>query len=822
MANETNAFADLVPTEDAPVAAVEETIKPEATKFKGLSDTDRAILNNFFDTQPNRRLAYGKKLGIEIDPKDLNKFRPLGSKGEYEGEIDPGLSEYTKPGGWTELYKDLKDVGYDILVQGPVTGYSSAAGAKLAAAGGPWAAIGGAVVGGGIGNAASEGLKGSIGDWLLDQDYVPPDRALTAIQSIIVGMAPAVMKAGGTLTKEAAQGFWNVRTEAIKNAIRATGGMPDEGLIDYAAKNPKMFTKEAVKGANEALQGTYKSIFGLEPDELLTKVSKREAKYIPENSLFRPKMDQLSKAQSAELMALDKNKAANWTVEEISGPLKATLARIETKLPSERTAEEEAARGYLLKKLDQLYRDAAEVSGKSIDDYAETVKVPKFTKTGGEVSSTQRAVVREQIAPTESKIVGQSPYQGKATMTETSFLEKAGINPSTLAVDEGQLNKVSTDLITGKRTLEPMSDSEVKSLIEKTGLNREQLLSAVEKRSSVSASTPIIQAGEPSKFGKDIGYDVKTHTPEGYKISGYDTYKIVKRADKSGLDQVQVPYSRGRGILDSMQSDAFDIEVPGSRFLKQSITTSSDRGLGFVADQKATAAGSTLQDINGKISSLLNTYKTNAQALTPDNLRRAFTSTNPDAAVYANVKSALAMADQELGTQLSTDVGLKSLQAWAENIHRNPKAFGSGRVMPEMAKGAVKGAASGAGLGAATGYAVGSTGPGAAIGGGLGLLAGGYRAGVMASPETALNVLGKTQGISEAIGRMPVPNAAALDAATQAAPATLREAISQYSPSALQGVYTSPLRELARPVVPVKPVEPPVEQNDFADLVPGE
>jgi hypothetical protein len=303
---------------------------------KPLGTMDRVILNNLFDTQPARRSAYLKKLGYEMNPKDENEYRPIGSTGGF-AEIDPGIYEEFKRGGLSaagkELLKDAGDIAYDVA-SGPPIAAGATLVSKLTAPGGPVLAIAGAILGGAAGNTAAEGVKKMAGDVLLDEN-VPIDKQGLVLQSIFTGIAPQLLKGGKTIAKEGYSAFLNMRKDAIINAAKQSGGGLSEEILNKAIKSPEMFTRESVDGATGRLKGVYKEIFGIE-DPLKLDAPERIS-----GGAFGKTMSPLNEAANAEIESLAKNPNARFELGEIEGPIKKKIFELSQKF--ERTPEEEAA-----------------------------------------------------------------------------------------------------------------------------------------------------------------------------------------------------------------------------------------------------------------------------------------------------------------------------------------------------------------------------------------------------------------------------------------------------------------------------------------------
>lgn len=312
-----------------------------------ITDQQRLIVQNLFDTQPEKRKAYMKQLGYELDPKDDNKYRPIGTTSGY-AEIDPGIGAYFKPGGLKEVARDMGDIAWDTVISGPLTAMGSAKGASLGAKAPGFAklilGVTGAVLGGSIGNATSEAFKSAAGEIALD-DNIPQDMKLTAIQSLISGGMPQVVKGLAKGGKMAVREILDSRAKAISNAAAASGGGLTPEIIEKAAKNPEQFSKEAVQGATEKLTGIYKEIFG-------TTVEKPKSTRQISGGIFKEKANELNKQADAELTRLAANPQADFTIGELSDPIKAQIKKLADKFSL--TSEESNALSYLRSKLNEL------------------------------------------------------------------------------------------------------------------------------------------------------------------------------------------------------------------------------------------------------------------------------------------------------------------------------------------------------------------------------------------------------------------------------------------------------------------------------------
>lgn len=326
---------------------------------KPISSMDRIILQNLFDTQPKRRAAYLEKLGYQMNPKDENEYRPIGSTGGF-AEIDPGFIDEYKRGGLKavgqEALKDLGDVAFDTAIAGPASVGGAALGGMGGLAGGPLA-IPAAILGGAGGNALAEGIKKNIGDILLDKD-VPIDKQGLIIQSVFAGLGPQVLKGAKVAGKEALDVYLRSRRDAIINAAKQSGNGLNEEILNKAVKNPEMFTREAVDNASGKLKDLYKNIFGIE-DPLKLDAPDR----INKNSMFGEKLNPLNAAANSEIDRLGSDQNANLTFNEIASPFIQKIEELSNKF--DRTSDEDAALSYLKNQLSTLKnRTTAIVNGK--------------------------------------------------------------------------------------------------------------------------------------------------------------------------------------------------------------------------------------------------------------------------------------------------------------------------------------------------------------------------------------------------------------------------------------------------------------------------
>lgn len=310
---------------------------PPQVRQEPISLMERLAFQNLFDTQPERRKAYAKRIGLELDPEDGNKFRALGSPKDapYDGEIDPQLGHGT---GWglriapeefekaqkrtfketaEEFGKDIGDVAFDLGVAGPLTTAGAMYGAGAGGGPTPMGFVGG-ILGGAAGNVVAEETKAGLGDLLLNEN-IPTDKTQMALQSMLAGMATGIPSAlrGG---KKFSVGKWiQKRTEAVENLIKAQGQISDEA-IQKAVEKPDMFTAEATAGARKKFLGFYKEFFGLDPEEDLAK----KVQYLdspPADSVIGKAMEPTRAARDAAIDQLSTNSSAQLSYKDAVSPI---------------------------------------------------------------------------------------------------------------------------------------------------------------------------------------------------------------------------------------------------------------------------------------------------------------------------------------------------------------------------------------------------------------------------------------------------------------------------------------------------------------------
>jgi len=384
---------------------------------------ERFVMQNFFDTNDAARRQYAKELGYEMDPLDDNLIRPIGSKNDYV-EIDPGFTDAYKKGGLKAVAKevlqdtgdityDLGDIGTKILAGissgggGAATG--AAAGSVVPGAGTAAGAVTGgtiaALVGAAAAGAVSNTIKQDIRNMYLDKD-IPWDLKETAVDAALTAAGAGAFKLGAKGIKVLKNFNMNRQINGIKNAIKASGGLADPDLIERAAMQPDLFTKEAVDGGAKRLDEAYKGMFGLKPEEFATQV--RDFDSIPTESLFGQQIAPLKKLATEETQSLSLNKAADVKYSDLQSKLADTYNNLERlMLSGNPTSEQKEAYTIVKDQMKNLRKMAAFDAG--VKDVA------KVTDSQLENVSLNYGRAREFLKGFQDAAFVQGPYGSKST-----------------------------------------------------------------------------------------------------------------------------------------------------------------------------------------------------------------------------------------------------------------------------------------------------------------------------------------------------------------------------------------------------------------------
>lgn len=277
---------------------------------KPLSDMERMIVTNIFDTNMKARSKYLKKLGYELDPSDddHNRYRPIGSKGEYI-EIDPGFSAYLKPGGLAEVWKDAKDLSFDTVAAPLITGTAAAGSAAAGGtgSGNPMIAAVAGLLGGAVGADLAEEYKRVLGEQLLNEgiERDAQDRVVYALTSGAVNYA-------AQFGRGAMKDYIKTGLEKTKNVIAniaSQGNKTTKEALKAIGDNPLQYLEMNFQGARKRLTDTYNGLLGRDP---VTAVAPEEIK----GGAFRTKMDELNSKAASEVERLSRDPAFDVNIKE--------------------------------------------------------------------------------------------------------------------------------------------------------------------------------------------------------------------------------------------------------------------------------------------------------------------------------------------------------------------------------------------------------------------------------------------------------------------------------------------------------------------------
>ncbi len=413
---------------------------------------ERIIIQNFFDSNDAARAKYLKQLGYEMAPDDDNLIRPIGSSAEWR-EIDPGFSDAFKKGGFSELakevFQDAGDIAYD----------ATDVGAKLLSAGG--GALAGLLTGGtgsiplAIAGAAAAGatsstIKQNVRQMFLDED-IPFDLKEAAIDAALSAGGAGAFKYGAKGIKAIGDLGLNARISAMKNAIKRAGSLSDPDLVERAARNPELFTKEAVDGGAVRLNQAYKKMFGLEPDEFADKV--RDFDSIPTDSLFGKQIKPLKELADQETKNLTMNAGANVKYSDISGKLQKAYFNLEEAMNNgdmtSTTVEAHKALGQQLKNL----KDLATKSAARTRAPLSTVELD-YGQARNFVKSLQDAT----FVQTGNGFKSQNPIMGQIAGEARRELDAVATNAGSKLPDlNAHMHQIYTDFNKAQAKLKPES-----------------------------------------------------------------------------------------------------------------------------------------------------------------------------------------------------------------------------------------------------------------------------------------------------------------------------------------------------------------------------
>lgn len=350
MADDTyNPFA----TEEAPVSP--------APQAEPLNPLDRYILQFIFDSQPKRRAQYLKQKGWQMNEKDPNEIRPMGSTGEFDTEIDPGgmlnFKQYLPKdastdeimGAVSETFGDVNEGLLDMIQGAMIEGVGDVAALGAGAVGGPAAMPFGRASGRAMAFNLLESSKDFVGDIILDKD-IPPDLKLRTIQTGFQAVAPDAfregVKLGTTAAKKVFAAPFKLVSQGVKNLLTFGGGKIDDISFDAIKKDPKTFANlDNIKDSTSRIGQTVNGIYGVGPEEAIPNK-------IMDDSLFQQRLNVLEGQRKQVVSQLSKDSKANPSLGEIMEPLKRQLSLLNDK--KVKNEEDKAGIRWLKEQLDEL------------------------------------------------------------------------------------------------------------------------------------------------------------------------------------------------------------------------------------------------------------------------------------------------------------------------------------------------------------------------------------------------------------------------------------------------------------------------------------
>ncbi len=326
---------DVQPEDNTP------TIDPRSHP---LTWDERLKATLLFDDNPKRRASYMKRIGFEVDPKDSNKVRPLGSQGGYDMEIDPGglgnISQYYKDG----KKSGLKEAGLDAVealdsffqgaaeeAAGLATG-AAAAGTTGIPTGGA-AAVPGFMAGRSAGRATANYLlnegKEALGNLFLDEQ-IPVEYQDKLFKAAVTSVAPEAIAEGGKMLLGAGKTALKGLQSGFKALLNIGGGNVSEAAMDALVKDPKTFANaDNLKNATTAISEKIGTITGLGPEEGIPK----RFRDLGDSSLFKTKMSEAENLRRDTVNTLSGVQEANTTVQFLTDMLEQAKAKVMSDKP---------------------------------------------------------------------------------------------------------------------------------------------------------------------------------------------------------------------------------------------------------------------------------------------------------------------------------------------------------------------------------------------------------------------------------------------------------------------------------------------------------
>lgn len=546
-----------------------------AIRQEPVSKWERFAFTNFFDTQTKRRDAYAKQIGIELDPKDHNKYRMAGVPKDtpYDQMIDP--KDFMD-------WQDATDVIGD-AISGIGSGLGTAAGAAVGGTlgstlPGPGTALGG-LAGGAMGSAegyqAVEGLKKLAGDWVLKTGKdMPLDQAELFQQKLIAGAIPvagAVLKQGGIAAVKA---WGNLRLNALKNIIRE-GGEMTKSVFNKLVQKPQLYTEEATQGGGKKLSEEFVKWFGKAPPEgateteirsFIDEVKRMGPKDFNDNTIAGQLLKPAKEEQQALLNALSQNRNADVSGSQLLSNIRGKISELEGARGEGTTAAGEEALNMLRKgreritgllksknpNIEYLEKQLADVRAANPHDVTNISKITKQLQSEIDNTKIDFGQARDQI----DLLQGDVYATADRVKTSENGLVKKVIGETKGILDEVS-NRPEMPRINGKSFADVNKDlsrklSATQDMMTKT--TPQKMINVAVKGHQVGAqdATKAIDNFD-SAFGTNLKADWDSQALQAHLENIYE----------SGMTLGERKAKQAQGLIDKTAGAAYDFALTG-------------------------------------------------------------------------------------------------------------------------------------------------------------------------------------------------------------------------------------------------------------------
>jgi hypothetical protein len=297
----------------------------EVKRTEPLSDSERLILNNVFDTQPAKRQAYLKQLGFQMNPDNDDQYKPIGSDQPW-GKIALGAGDYLKEfqkGGLSAVGSQyVAQHGMNLARDATMLALSVRGAGMGAAVGGPAAEITGPMgffLGGAGGYYGSEELKNAFANHILEDKDIPADHWAMGIHAALASGANTMLAGAAHLVGKGMSSYFDMQANAIKNGLENGA---TQGVLKHIADNPQIYQDGGYKNGMSQLTDLNEKIFGTE--DPLTIKRPEDIK----TGLFRDKLSPLNDAANDQISKLGKNPDASFTAADVQNKIQGMIRQI--------------------------------------------------------------------------------------------------------------------------------------------------------------------------------------------------------------------------------------------------------------------------------------------------------------------------------------------------------------------------------------------------------------------------------------------------------------------------------------------------------------